>query len=313
MLLYFQLIIAVLLTLGIMVSFDMGRGKGKKKSGSISFKKTEARSKRLKINAEATLTKFEKIILHIETLLKKINKTRTYLYGMVLICFAAGCSVGYLCFSVPLLTVAMGITFIPLVYLYLLFKTQEITREELAELQNTMSVITNSYLSNNDILRAVEAYVEERQRYQDGGLVKVTPFEEFVSDCLYISSNVDRNLSLLAAKINNKYFDQWIKNLRLCMENKDMRFALQPVIDAMVDEKIMQIESDTQMRKTWITYLGVVGTMFAVIPTFRMARREWYLILTHTAFGQFVILLMLIAALLSAVYVMKINKPIGTL
>lgn len=310
--LYSQVLIAILFTIGIILIFNMNI-QPKAKIVSISFKKTEAKSKRVKINAEVTLNKFEKIILRLDLLLKKLGKTRNHLYLTMGVCFLVGCMVGYFCFAVPFLTLTTGFAFVPLTYLYLLFSTQEITREELAELQNTMSIITNAYLSNNNILKSVEMYIEERRRYQDGAFHKVTPFEEFVSDCLHISSNIDRNLALLAAKINNKYFDQWVKNLRLCMENKEMRFALQPVIDAMVDEKIMQIESDTQMKKTWTNYLLIVGVMFAVIPTFRMARKEWYLILTQTGMGQFIIFLMIISALISAVYVMKINKPIGTI
>ncbi|QIB69777.1 hypothetical protein Ami103574_10800 [Aminipila butyrica] len=307
-----QVFTAILFIIGIALLFNL-KAVGRDRSSSISFKKTEARSKRIKINAEATLNRFEKAVLNIDSLLKKIRKKRSYLYSIMALFFIAGLGIGFICFSVPFLTMTTGLAFVPLTYLFLLFRTQEITREELAELQNTMSIITNSYLASNNILRAVEAYVEERRRYQDGSFQKVTPFEEFVSDCLYISRNVDRNLSLLAAKINNKYFDQWVKNLRLCMENKEMRFALQPVIDAMADEKIMQIESDTQMKKTWTYYLLVVGAMFAVIPTFRMARKEWYLILTHTPMGQIIVFFMIVAALLSAIYVMKINKPIGTM
>lgn len=307
-----KLIAIVLFILGVLIAFEIGM-KRRDKGGSISFKKAAAKSKRLKINAEATLTKYEKIVLRIDALLEKIGKTRTYLYCTIGVCFLVGSGVGYICFSVPFLAGITGAAFIPLTYLYLIFRTQETTREELAELQNTMSVITNAYLSNNDIVRSVEMYVEERRRYQDGMIHKVTPFEEFVLGCLKLNTSIGVNLSLLAAKINNKYFDQWIKNLQMCMEDKEMRFALQPVIDAMVDEKIMQMESDTQMQKTWVNYLMVVAAMFAVIPAFRLARKEWYLILTNTAAGQIIICLMLIAALISAVYVMKINKPIGTI
>jgi hypothetical protein len=175
-----------------------------------------------------------------------------------------------------------------------------------------MSIITHAYLADHNIIKAVEVYLNEKNRYADADFV-VTPFDQFVFDYLYISPNIEKGLSKLAYQINNKYFDQWVRNLRLCIENKDMRFSLQPVIDAMADEKVMQIESDAQMVKTWQMYFLTVSIMFAILPVFRLAQREWYDILVKTAWGQFLVILMLLAAIVSAVIVTRINKPISTI
>jgi hypothetical protein len=186
-------------------------------------------------------------------------------------------------------------------------------RKELSELQTTMSIITNAYLANNNILKAVEMYIHEKNKYIGEANRKITPFDEFVSECVYFDNNIERGLERLAAKINNRYFDQWVKNLRLCIRNREMRFSLQPVLDSMADEKIMQIESDAAMVKTWQMYLSTVAVMFSVILVFRIARKEWYLVLVDTTWGKAIILLMILAALLSAFFVIRINKPIGTI
>lgn len=304
-----QILIAVFLIIGILFFL----WEPKKVGSYFSLSKASAKTKRAKINAENTLNWFDKIVLHIDDLLKMLNKTRKHFYIVSFVCFVGGCYLGKMCFGDNFLTFSMGFTCMPLSYLYLLFRTQEKTRDELAELQNAMSIITNSYLASENLVKAVEEYIKERQLYSDGSIVESGPFEEFVADCLYINANINSNLRNLARKLNNYYFDQWCKNLMQCIENKQMRFSLQPVIDAMADEKIMQIESDAQVRATWGRYLLIVGVMFATIPTFKIAREEWYLTLTTTPIGKGIIFCMLVAAIISAIYVMKINKPIGTI
>lgn len=283
------------------------------KPATMSFTKATAKAKRMQIDAGSTLKKYEIFILKVESLLKRLGKSKSYLVKLLIICFFVGSAVGYICFRGGLLAVATGFCFTPLTYLYLMFRTQELTRQEIAELENTMSIITNSYLSNNNIVKSVELYLEEKNRYVEASLKKITAFDEFVSDALLINPNIERGLDRLATKINNHYFDQWVKNLRLCLQNKDMKFSLRPVIDAMADEKIMQVESDSQMIATWRNYILTVGVMFAIIPALRIAQEAWYLTLTQTTIGKGFILLMMIIALLTAIYVMKINKPISTI
>jgi len=283
------------------------------KKVNVSFTKAATKQKRLLINAESSLSRFEIIALRLDSLLVKINKKRRFLYVAASLFFLIGLIVGYVCFGSLILIAATGISFVPLTYIYLLFVTQEATRDELAELQNTMSIITNAYLADNNIIKAFDVYLNEKNRFVEDEHRITTPFDVFVFECVYMDVSIESSLDRLAAKINNRYFDQWVRNLRLCIENKHMRFSLQPVIDAMADEKIMQIESDAQMVKTWQMYFSTVAVMFSTILVFRFAQYEWYSILVHTRVGQFIIICMLISAIVSALFVMRVNKPISTI
>lgn len=288
----------------------------KKEDLNFSFSGTAATAKRQKIGGLDNLSKWERFKLRTIALLKKMGKTWEFFLILSFCCFVCGLIVGFICFNGFFLSFVTAVCFIPLSYLYVLFKTQASVRDELAELQNAMSVITNAYLASNDLLGAVESYVTDRKKFlsqEEIALLKTSPFEEFVTECIMFNPNMDTNLEGLAAKINNKYFDQWVKNLRLCLENKDMRFSLQPVIRQMADEKLLQIESDSIMRKTWVNYFTMVGLMFAIILICRIARREWYLILVTTPLGKAIILLMLVTAIISALYVIRLNKPLSNL
>ena len=143
------------------------------------------------------------------------------------------------------------------------------------------------------------------------GLRKPTPFDEFVSEIKLINPNIEHGLYRLSAKINNRYFAEWIKMLILCNRDRRLKFALFPIIKAMNDAKSMQIESDSMMARVWRDYLMTVGMMFSIIPLMRFSNAEWFAILTETSIGKALILGMLVTALATAFYVMKITKPVN--
>jgi len=143
------------------------------------------------------------------------------------------------------------------------------------------------------------------------GLRKPTPFDEFVSEIKLINPNIEHGLYRLSAKINNRYFSEWVKMLILCNRDRRLKFALFPIIKSMNDAKSMQIESDSMMTRVWRDYLMTVGMMFSIIPLMRFSNAEWFAILTETPIGKALILGMLITALATAFYVMKITKPVN--
>jgi len=203
----------------------------------------------------------------------------------------------------------MAVCMFPAPYFYLTARSSGAAREEIEGLENTMSIITNAYAGNDDIIKAVETYVEEKNRYIPEHLRIPTPFDEFVSEIRFINPNVEHGLYRLAAKVKNRYFTEWGKTLILCHHDRRLKFALFPIIKAMNDAKSMQIESDSMMVKVWRDYLMTAGLMFSVIPMMRFSNAEWFSLLTRTSIGKFLIILMLLTALTTAFYVMKATKP----
>ena len=172
-----------------------------------------------------------------------------------------------------------------------------------------MSVITNAYVSCDDIVKAVELYVEEKNRYLPPHLRTVTPCDEFVSEIKYVNPNIEHGLYRLAAKIRNRYFAEWTKILILCHHDRRLKFVLYPIVKAMNDAKSMQVESDGMMVRVWRDYLLTAGLMFSVIPLMRFSNAEWFSILTTTAIGKLLVVLMLLTALGTAFYVLRATKP----
>lgn len=253
----------------------------------------------------------ERIAIRFQTLFRQTRCTQKKYFVMTGASAAGGFLAGLLLFNSAELAAVMSVCLTPAPFFYLTVKSATAAREEIEGLENTMSIITNAYAGCDDIIKAVETYVEEKNRYIPAHLRTPTPFDEFVSEIRLINPNVEHGLYRLSAKIKNRYFAEWVKMLILCYHDRRLKFALFPIIKAMNDAKSMQIESDGMMVRVWRDYLLTAGLMFSVIPMMRFSNAEWFSILTQTTIGKLLIVIMLLTALATAFYVMKITKPIN--
>lgn len=251
----------------------------------------------------------ERISIRFQTLFRQTRYTRKKFFVMVSLSALGGFVAGVMLFGTIELAAVMAVCMLPAPYFYLTVKGSTAAREEIEGLENTMSIITNAYAGNDDIVKAVELYVEEKNRYIPVHLRNPTPFDEFISEIKLINPNVEHGLYRLSAKIKNRYFNEWVKTLILCHHDRRLKFALFPIIKAMNDAKSMQIESDGMMVRVWRDYLMTAGLMFSVIPMMRFSNAEWFSILTKTTIGKLLIVLMMLTALATAFYVMKATKP----
>ncbi|MGN0106184.1 MAG: hypothetical protein ACI4A5_00630 [Hominilimicola sp.] len=222
---------------------------------------------------------------------------------LIAIAIAAGIGAGRMMFADNGLALVTGIVMIPVPYIFLKVKSRWYKRNQDELLENSLSLITNSYISCNDIIKAVSENLSKLDVHR--------PFAEFVTDVTLIDSNLRRGLRRLELKINNKYFSEWIDILVLSQEKSgDMRFILPAVIDGMNDAKKLQIEADTVMMNVWKEYFMSIILAFSIIPILRFSNAEWFKILIHTFVGRLLIVLMLVLTIISAFLTLKINKPL---
>jgi hypothetical protein len=251
----------------------------------------------------------ERIAIHFTTLFRHTRCTRNKFLVMMFAAAAGGFVAGMLLFSSTDLAAIMSVCLIPAPYFYLTVKSATAAREEIEGLESTISIISNAYAGNDDIIKAVELYVEGKNRYIPANLRITTPFDEFISEIKFVNPNVEHGLYRLSAKIKNRYVNEWVKMLILCHNDRRLKFALFPIVKAMNDGKNMQVESDGMMVRVWRDYLATAGLMFSVIPMMRFSNAEWFFLLTQTAIGKLLIVLMLLSALATAFYVMRATKP----
>ena len=261
----------------------------------ISISKNVAEDKRKKVDEKyARLKLNERVMISIRNTVTMSGFSLNIFWLFVLLSGLAGVIVGKFLFVETVLAISTGIIMLPVPYIILKIRARWYKRNQDELLENTMNLITNSYLSCNDIIKAVNENLDK--------LDIPKPFEEFITDV---------TLQKLELKINNKYFSEWIDILCLSQEKSgDYRFILPAVVQSMNDAKRLQIEADTVMMTVWKEYFTSILLSFSIIPLLRWSNAVWFEILVGSAVGKTLIIIMLIMTLISAFLTLKINKPL---
>ena len=294
-------VIFLLLVFGIFLIMDI---KPVKRKVRISISKNMADDKRKKVDEKyARLKLNERLMISIRNTVTMSGFSLNTFWLFVILSGIAGVIIGKFLFVELILAVATGIIVLPVPYIILRIRARWYKRNQDELLENTMNLITNTYLSCNDIIKAVNENLDK--------LDIPKPFEEFITDVTLIDSNIKRALQKLELKINNKYFSEWIDILCLSQEKSgDYRFILPAVVQSMNDAKRLQIEADTVMMAVWKEYFTSILLSFSIIPLLRWSNAVWFEILVGSAIGKTLIIIMLIMTLISAFLTLKINKPL---
>lgn len=275
-----------------------------KKKNIISISKTTAKNKRKDVDDKfSKLSLFEKLFVAVKnTVTMSGFKMQTFYFASAVAIFG-GIGIGKFLFMDNFLAFVTGLAMIPMPYILFKVRARWYRRNQDEMLENSMNLITNSYLGCNDIIAAVNDNLDK--------LDTPKPFAEFVTDVTLIDSNIKRALMKLELKIGNKYFSEWIDILILAQEKSgDYRFILPAVVQSMNDAKRLQIEADTVMMAVWRDYFTSIALSFSIIPLLRWSNDAWFDILVGSFVGKLLIVLMLFMTVVSACITMKINKPL---
>lgn len=297
-----QVVIFMLLAVGMLLIFGI---KLPKRKTVISLSRVSADDDKRKGVDE----RFEKLKLHekISVVIKNTvemcgTKIHTFWLLTALSGFI-GVGIGKALFVSAMLAVATGIVMLPVPFIIFKVRARWYKRNQDELLENAMNLITNSYLSCNDIITAVNENLDKLDIYK--------PFAEFITDVTLIDSNLRRALRRLELKINNRFFSEWIDILVLSQEKSgDYRFILPAVVQSMNDAKRLQIEADTVMMSVWREYFMAILLSFSIIPLLRWSNSEWFSILVGSTGGKLLILLMLVLTIVTAFITLRINKPL---
>ena len=269
----------------------------------ISIAKNNADEKRKQVDEKyAKLKLRERVTVLIKNTVSMSEFDINTFWLFVILSGFIGVMAGKFLFVENVLSAATGVIMLPVPYIILKIRARWYKRNQEELLENSMNLITNSYLSCNDIIKSINENLDK--------LDIPKPFEEFITDVTLIDSNIKRALLKLEIKINNRYFSEWINILVLAQEKSgDYRFILPAVVQSMNDAKRLQIEADTVMMAVWKEYFTSILLSFSIIPLLRWSNEVWFEILVGSVTGKLLILLMLLT-LISAFITLKINKPL---
>ena len=223
--------------------------------------------------------------------------------AMSLLLFLVGASFAFLLgnfFLVPVL--AAGMMFIP--FWYIKLTAAYFKKAISAELETALSIITTSYLRNEDIQTAVEENLE----YLNPPVKNA--FAEFLTRIKLVDPDVDAALRDLSTKIDNAVFREWVAALLTCRYDRGMKTTLTPIVAKLSDMRIVNGELENlvfEPRKEFITMQVLV---LGNIPLLYWLNQDWYDVLMHTPLGQALLAVIAAVMFISTAAVIKLTQPI---
>jgi len=244
-------------------------------------------------------------IAETQAILKATRREKSFprLCLLSLAFFAAGASIAIVLgnfFLVPVM--ATGCMLLPFWYIRL---NQSHYKKDIAtELETALSIITTSYLRNEDILTAVE----ENLDYLNPPVLSV--FKTFLTRVKLINPDVDAALYDLKDQIDNAVFREWCDALIACRHDRSLKTTLTPIVTKLSDMRVVNGELENMVfepRKEFIIMqLLVVGN----IPILYFLNRDWHHTLMHTAMGQLVLTVCAVVIFVSTASVIRLTQPI---
>jgi len=199
-------------------------------------------------------------------------------------------------------TLAIALALLPFIYAKTIISYYDKHIEE--EMETALSIITNSYIRNDDIVSAVK----EKITYLKPPINEI--FKSFLGDATVISSDTKHALHKLKDKIDNQIFKEWVDTLIQCQDDRTLKDSLLPVVTKLTDVRIVNNELKTMLYEPRKEYFMMVALVIGNIPLLYMLNKSWYSTLMDTLPGKFVLALTGVVILVTALLMMKYTRPI---
>ena len=223
---------------------------------------------------------------------------------IALLCGAVGAVLGMLIFRNWMLAVVLGagLYLLPIwVSQFALFYYEGFLS---SELETVLSLVTISYLRNDDIL----ASVEENMNHMNNPVREA--FSGFCNTIKYIDANTPAAIEKLKASLDNTLFHQWCDVLILCQENHLLQATLPSIVSKFSDLKAQQEANGTRMMMPLRNAVSMIVLVVSIIPLLYFVNVDWYSYLITTFFGQFSLTLTALTVFATLHKAIRLSKPI---
>lgn len=223
--------------------------------------------------------------------------------GCSLLLFTIGCSVSLLIgnlFLAPIL--AFGLMLLP--FWYVKLTTYHFKKDVSAELETSLSIITTSYLRNEDIVTAIE----ENLDYLNPPVFQV--FKDFILQIKMVNPDIMTALKVLKCKIENDVFKEWCDALCDCQYDRSLKSTLTPIVTKLSDMRIVNGELEQLVIEPRNEFIIMVLLVIGNVPLLYLINESWYDTLMNTPTGQIILTITVALIFTSVAFVIKLTKPI---
>ena len=258
-----------------------------------------------KAQGKVRRSRLQQAVMNIRSALTATHSENKFslLISVSLIGICAGFLLAALLQNLLLIPIFSGICVV-LPYAYVNMLLANYNRRISEELETALSIITTNYVSNDDIIYAVEQSID----YINPPVQQA--FRKFLTQTKLINSNVKLAIEQLKGEINNEVFHEWCDSLILCQNDRSLKSTLTPIVNKLSDMRVVNADLEymvTGPRKEFITMaLLVIGN----IPLLYMLNKAWYNSLMNTIPGQIILAVSAVGIFVATAIVIKITKPI---
>ncbi len=244
-------------------------------------------------------------VSEVQTILKLTGREAWFpmICALSMLLFAIGSGIAIILgnfFAVPVL----GIGFMMLPFWYVRLTQTHFKKDIAAELETALSIVTTSYLRNEDILTAVDENID----YLNPPVLSV--FKGFLYRIKMIDPDIVTGLEEMRQQIENAVFQEWCDAMITCQFDRNLKTTLTPIVSKLSDMRVVNGELENMVfepRKEFITMqLLVVGN----IPLLYFLNKDWYHALMYTPLGQIILTICFVAIFISGAFVIKLTQPI---
>ncbi len=172
------------------------------------------------------------------------------------------------------------------------------------ELETTLSIITSSYLRNDDFVHAVR----ENLDYLKPPMKEI--FSAFVVENSMITSDVRQSLRNLKERIDNQVYREWCDIVIACQDDRTLKGTLMPVVAKLTDIRLANNEIKGILVTARTEYFVMAGMVVGNVPLLYVLNKEWFNALMYTTLGKVVVGLCGIVILVTYILMMKYTKPV---
>ena len=295
----------VLAAAGIVFAFGITPDSLTNDLAPIFNKKKSLRDKTLTARGKKKTRKIVVEIQKIKTALEDTGKGKQFSVALAIsvVLMIVGCMVAVIIdnlFLIPVLAVTFAM--IPFAYLK---KTISLYEKHVKEdLETALSIITTSYVRNDNIINAVS----ENIRYLKPPIKGI--FESFLAETSSITPDIKVAILHLKEKISDSIFEEWCDVLLSCQNDRTLKDTLMPVVSKLTDVRLVNNSLKTMLENARREYYTMVVMVVANIPILYIINKDWYNALMNTTLGKVVLAICALVIFITAMRLNKITKPV---
>ena len=295
----------VLAAAGIVFAFGITPDSLTNDLAPIFNKKKTLRDKALTARGKKKTRKAIVEIQKIKTALEDTGKGKQFSVALAIsvVLMIVGCMVAVIIdnlFLIPVLAVTFAM--IPFAYLK---KTISLYEKHVKEdLETALSIITTSYVRNDNIINAVK----ENIRYLKPPIKGI--FESFLAETSSITPDIKVAILHLKEKISDSIFEEWCDVLLSCQNDRTLKDTLMPVVSKLTDVRLVNNSLKTMLDNARREYYTMVVMVVANIPILYLINKDWYNALMNTTLGKVVLAICALVIFITAMRLNKITKPV---